>query len=149
VQASLALVGEVEIAVGGEVQVVDPDQAFRVAVSDDGLETAGPRVERQHSAFVIGDERPSVGMELQAVRPAVILAHHVPVAAVGGQAKDPTVGDIDQPEVAVGIDAWALEETVGGKPRPIGRRPPGAGHLAQAVGQAGEDVGLDVGGRGK
>ena len=58
---------------------------------------------------VIGDEDTSVLRNLQPVRFAVILGHKLKFAR-GRNAKDPTIGDIDDVEIAVPVERRALDE---------------------------------------
>src|SRR5581483_5689172 len=107
----LPLVGEVQIAVVREVQVVEALEALAERGLDDGLDAAAPRVEEHQPALVVGDEDAPVLVDLQPVRPAVVLNDEVPFA-LRVDAEDAPEGDVDAPQVAVAVERRALEEAV-------------------------------------
>ena len=76
--AGLPLVGEVEVAVRGEVQIVEALEALAERGLEDRLELARLRVEREQSLLVVGDESAPVLVELEAVGPAVVLHDEFP-----------------------------------------------------------------------
>src|SRR5712692_6981663 len=71
--AGLPLVGEVEVAVGGEVQVVQALKTLAEGGCEDRFQPGGLRVERQQSLLVICDEGTAILVELETVGPAVVL----------------------------------------------------------------------------
>ena len=78
--AGLPLVGEVEVAVGGEVQVVQALKALAEGGLEARLDLAAFRVQHQQSVLVVGDEDAPILVDLEAVRPAVVLRGEVPFA---------------------------------------------------------------------
>src|SRR5205814_8165547 len=98
--AALALVGEVKVAVVGEVQIVQALEALAERAAEHFLYLAALRIEREEPAPVVGDEGTPVAMELEPVRPAVVLHREVP-AALGIDAEDAPVRDVHAPKVAL------------------------------------------------
>jgi len=110
VQAGLSLVGEIEVAVRRDMQVVRPLEAFAAIGLDERRDAAAPRIESHDAALVIGDhEAPSIGMQLHAVRPAIVFGDERPRAR-RRDAEDAPERDIDHVEIARAVEAWALEK---------------------------------------
>ena len=144
-QPGLALVGEVQIAVAGEHEVVQPLEAFRrQKVGERGNHT-GARVEHHDAVAIVGDEDAAVLMDLEPVRLAVILAHEVDLAQ-RRHTKDPAVRHVGEVEKAVAVERGALEIEVDADLRPgiAARHPAGpAAGPGEALRQHGDDLGLD------
>ena len=68
----LALVGEIDVAVRGEDQIIDALEALRPAPLQHQRHLAAARIERHEPMAVVGDEDPAVARDLQAVGLAVI-----------------------------------------------------------------------------
>jgi hypothetical protein len=91
----------------------------------------------------VGDEDAPVPVDLEAVGSAVVFADHVE-ASVRAHPEDPSPGNVDAIEVAVAVKRWSLEERVHVGAAALHAQPFGvAAALAQMIGQAGEDFGLD------
>ena len=78
VQPGLALIGEVEIAVRREVEIVDALEALRADGLDERRHLPARHVERHDPALVVRDERTAVCVKLEPIWPAVVLAHQRP-----------------------------------------------------------------------
>src|SRR5262249_13005431 len=87
--------------------------------------------------------------DLEPVRLAVIFRHLRPLAAIRGDLEDAAMRDVDDPEIAVSVEARPLEEPVGRLAALVGVAPDGAPLLAEAVGHAAEDGRLDAARRRK
>src|SRR5262249_47102995 len=107
--AGLPLVGEVEVAVGGEVQVVQALKTLAEGGFEYWFQSCGLRVEHQQTLLVIRDEGTAILVELEAVRPAVVLHDEVPFL-LRRDAEDAAERDVHDPEVALAIERRALEE---------------------------------------
>ena len=108
-QAALALVGEVEIAVRGEVQVVQTMEVLEAGPGEIGLDLAADRIDDHDAMPMIGHEQAAVPVDLQAVRLAVILGDDRELAG-RIDPQDAAVGDVDAVEVAVAIEGRTLQE---------------------------------------
>ena len=137
VQAGLALIGEIEIAVGSKEQVVHALEAFRAARLKQGRDLAGAGIEQEDAALVIGDEDAAVPVDLEPVRPAVIFGHQRPFAC-GADAEDAAERNVGDVEIAGTIEARPLEEGIEQLPHRIGIAPRRAPRLAELLRQAGE-----------
>jgi len=67
-----ALIGEVQVAIGGEYQVVDRLEAFEVDPLEHRLDRAGLRIEQHDAPGIVRDEDAAVLMDLQAVGLAIV-----------------------------------------------------------------------------
>lgn len=77
-QTGLALVGKIDVAIGGDVQVVAAAKRSGIARSQDRHHPPGPRVELHDAVPVVGDEDTPVAADLSACWPAVIFRHQRP-----------------------------------------------------------------------
>src|SRR3954449_2852417 len=105
--AALALVGEVEVAVRGEVEVVQALEGLRVQAAQHDLVLAGLRIEADQAELVVADEDAAILVELHPVGPAVELRDEIP-AALRIDAEDAAEGNVDDPEVSFAIEGGAL-----------------------------------------
>jgi hypothetical protein len=105
----LPLVGEVEVAVGGEVQVVESLKTLAVGGFEYRFQSGSLRVQCEQSLLVIRDEGASILVELEAVGPAIILHDEVPFF-LRRDAEDPAEWDVHDPEVALAVERRALKE---------------------------------------
>ena len=72
VQPGLALIGEIEVAIAREMQIVEPLEALAMRPVEKHFDLARVGVEQHQPLFVIGDEDASVAVDFEAVRLAVI-----------------------------------------------------------------------------
>ena len=147
-QPGLALVGEEQVSVRGEEQIVDTLEAFGARRVQKGSDLPGAQVEQHEAALVVGDEDPPVLVDLQPVRPAVVLRHLLPLA-LGRDAEDAAEGDVGDIEPALPVEGGAFQEAVRLAPGPVGVAPSGPARAAKAVRQPREDLGLHVAWRGE
>src|SRR3990172_3624072 len=138
----LSLVGEVEIAVGREVQVVQALEALAVGGLEQRLDPSAPRVEYQQPALVVGDEDPPVLVDLEAVRPAVVLDGELPLAP-GRDPEHAPEGNVDEPEVAVAIEGRPLQEALDLGPLAVRVGPGRAAPVAELLRHRHEELRLD------
>ena len=144
-QPGLALVGEVQIAIAGEHEVVQPFEALRRQQVGKRRDGTAFRVEHHDAVAVVGDEDAAVLVDLQPVRLAVVLGHQVDVAG-GRHAEDPAVRHVGEVEMAVAVKGGALEIAVDADLGPgiTAGHPAGpAAAPGEALGQHGCNLGLD------
>ena len=72
VQPGLALVGEIDVAVGSEMQIVAALEGLRVARGQDRQHPPRFGIELHDAVPVIGNQDAPVGIDLESVGPAVI-----------------------------------------------------------------------------
>src|SRR5439155_14284814 len=77
--AALPLVGEVQIAVVGEVQVVEALEALAECGFKQGFYFSRTGIQNHQTPPVVSNEDASIAMNLEAVRPAVVLRHKLPL----------------------------------------------------------------------
>ena len=140
--AALPLIGEVEIAVVGEVQIVEALEALAERGAEHLLHLAPLRIEGKQPAAVISDEGAAVAVELQAVRPAVVLHDELPLA-LRVDAEDAAERNVDAPKVALPVERRPLEKRIDLRPLAVGIRPGGAAALAELLRQRAEPLHLD------
>src|SRR6266571_1487104 len=139
----LSLVGEVEVAVVGEMQVVQALESFAERGGEVGLDFPGLRVEQHQAALVVGDEHPAALVDLEPVRPAVVLHDQIPLS-LRVDAEDAPERNVHAPQVPLAVERGAFEETVHGRALPVGIGPGGAALLAEFRGERGEGARFDV-----
>ena len=88
---------------------------------------------------IVGDQDAAVLADLQAVRPALIFDHQRP-CLVGRDPEDAAEGNIDDVEIAVGVERRAFDETVGRLARPVGIGPIGAAPLRRKLSGMAEKI---------
>ena len=125
VQSGLALVGEIDVAVAGDMQIVASAEGFGIARRQHLPHPPRPRIEFHDAVHVVGNQDAAVAADLQAVGPAVIFDHQRP-CAVRRDPEDAPERNIDDVEIAFGVERRALDETVGRLARPVGIGPIGA-----------------------
>src|SRR5579864_6258404 len=120
--ARLSLVGEVEVTVVGEVQVVETLEPFAEGGLEQRLDLSGLRIEQHQATPVVGDEDAAVLVDLQAVRPAVVLDDEFP-SALRVDAEDSPERNVHAPEVSLAVERRPLEEAVHRCALAVGVRP--------------------------
>src|SRR5262249_40907273 len=108
-----------------------------------GLDLSGFRIEQHQAALVIGDEDPAALVDLEPVRPAVVLHDQLPLAP-WVDAEDAPERDVDAPQVALPIERGTLQEAVDLRAAAVRIGPGGASLLAELAGELGESPGLDA-----
>jgi hypothetical protein len=141
--AGLSLVGEVEVAVRGEVEIVEALEALAEGGSQQGFQLAGFRFEHQETLLVAGDEGTAILVKLQPVRPAVVLDDQLPFI-FRGDAENTAERNVHDPEVSGAVERWAFEEAFHLRALAVGVGPRGAAFLAELRGHRGVDLGLDL-----
>src|SRR5258708_11452208 len=141
--AGLSVVGEVEIAVVGEVQVVQALEALAEGRCKVSFDFPGLRVEQHQAALVVGDENPAALVDLEAVRPAVVLNDELPFS-FRVDAENSPEGNVHAPQVPLAVERGPLEETVHLLSAAVGIGPGGAALLAEFRGQRRETSRLDA-----
>ena len=125
------------------MQIVAAAERFRIARGQHRLHPPRLGVELHDAVHVVGDQDAAVAADLQAVRPAVIFDHQRP-CPVRRDPEDAAEGNVDDVEIAVGVERRAFDEAIGRRARPVGVGPVGAHALApEIVGHGREDLGLD------
>ena len=102
-QSGLPLVGEIDVAITSNVQVVAAAEGFGIARGYYRLHPSRLRIELHEAVPIVGHEDTSVGRDFQPVRPAAILDRERPLAA-GGDLEDAPEGNVDDIEIAVGVE---------------------------------------------
>ena len=96
-QTGLPLIGEEDVAVCREHQIVDALEALRQDRFQKGCDGPGIRVEKHQSALVVGNENAPVPVDLQSVWPAVIFGDLIPftIRRDAEDAAERYVGDVE------------------------------------------------------
>jgi hypothetical protein len=100
VQAREPLIGEVEVAVGAEEQVVHAFEALDVHALEVRRDFSVHGIEKHDAVLVIRDKDTSIAMELEPVRPTVVLGNQMK-DAVARDLEHPPVLDVHAPEIAL------------------------------------------------
>ena len=103
---------------------------------------AAGRIEQHDPALVIGDEHAAVAVNLQPVRPAIILGHKLP-RAIRADTEDASIGNVGDVQPALPIEGRPFEEGVDLTSTLVGIRPGGAARLSELIRKPREDGGLD------
>ena len=140
--AGLALIREIEVAVRGEVEIVEALEALAEGGFEDGLELAGLGIEDQEPLLVIGDERAAILVELQAVRPAVVLDDELPLL-LRRNPEDAAKGDVHAPQVALPVERRGLEKALNLRALAVRVGPGAAALVAELLWNGGIDLRLD------
>ena len=99
-------VGEVQITVVREHQVIGTRE-----VADHGCPASGDRIERHNPVLSISNKNPTVTMDLQAVRLAVIVREQMP-SAIRSNAEDAPVSQIHAVQIARTVKGRPFQEGV-------------------------------------
>ena len=99
----LALVGEIEITRRREDQIVDALEALACRRLQERRHGAARRVERHDPALVVGDEHAAVAVNLQPVRPSIILGHELPLA-LRANTENAAIRDVGDVQPALPIE---------------------------------------------
>src|SRR5262245_8152791 len=78
-QAGLPLIREIKVTVRGEDEIVETLEPFAADIFKNGRHGATRRVELHQTTAMIGDEDASVLVNLQTIRPTIILGDHLPI----------------------------------------------------------------------
>src|SRR6266704_4164166 len=125
------------------MQVVQSLEALAERRGEVSLDLRGLRVEQHQAALVVGDEKPAAIVDLQAVRPAVILDDELPFSF----RVDPEYAperNVHAPQVSVAVERRSFEEAVHLRSAPVGVGPGGAALLAELRRQRSEGPRLDA-----
>ncbi len=102
-QPGLPLIGKIDLAIGGDVQVVAALEGFGIPRRQYRLHLPRLRIELHNVVHIVGDKDSPIGADLQAVGPAVIFYHQRPFA-VGRNPKDAPEWNIDDVEIALSVE---------------------------------------------
>ncbi len=141
--ARLSLVGEIEIAVVREMQIVQALEALAERSGEVSLDFPRLRVEQHQAALVVGDENPAAFVDLQPVRPAVVLHDQLPFPFRVDPEYAPK-GNVHAPQVPVAIERGTFEKAVDLSSAAVGVGPSGAALLAELRWKRGERPRLDA-----
>src|SRR2546426_11352009 len=123
------------------MQVVEALEALAERRLHKGLHLSRLRVQNEDSTPVIRDEDPAVTVDLEAVRPAVVLRGELPLL-FGTDPENSSKRDVDAPKVPLAVERRPLEEAVERDPRAVRVRPGGAPLLAELRRKRREAAGL-------
>jgi hypothetical protein len=123
--------------------VVQALEALAESGLENGFQLPRRRVEREQPLLVAGDEGAPVLVELEPVRPAVILHDELPIH-LRRDAEDAPEGDVHEPQVALTVERRALEEALHLRALAVRVGPGGAALLAELRRHRGVDLGLDL-----
>src|SRR5690606_29776128 len=93
-QACLALIGEIQVAIAGESQIIGALQALAAYPGYDRLNGARPWIERQDPLQMVGNEDAPVLVDGKSVGPAIILCRNLELSR-RRDAQDASIGNID------------------------------------------------------
>src|SRR6266571_1767840 len=125
------------------MQIVQALEALAERRGEISLYFPGLRVEQHQAALVVGDENPAALVDLQPVRPAVVLDDQLPFSFRVDPEYAPE-GNVHAPQVPVAVERGTFEEAVHLRSSPVGVGPGGAAFLAELRGQRGEGPRLDA-----
>ena len=142
-QIALALVSEIQVAVGCEREVVDAFEVLAMVARDDRRDFAAGGVEQHDAEFVIGHEDAAVLVDAQAIGFAGIFSDDVKFA-LRRDAKDAAVRNVNDIEIARAVERRAFEKAARGNAAAAGSDALGR-HvaLAQRLRQGDEYFGFD------
>jgi len=116
------------------MQIVQALEALAERRGEVSLDLAGLRVEQHQAALVVGDENPAALVDLQPVRPAVVLNDELPFS-FRVDAEYAPEGNVHAPQVSLAVERGTFEEAVHLRSAPVGVGPCGAALLAELRGQ--------------
>ena len=108
-QPGLSLVGEIQVAVRGEQEIIRALETLQRRAIEIGFDFSGARIQHHDAVLVVGDEGAPVLVELETVRLAVVFRrdrHHT----ARRDLEDAAPGNIDHPKVAVAIERGTFQE---------------------------------------
>jgi hypothetical protein len=108
-QAGLPLIGEIEIAVAGEGEIVRSLEAFAAYMFEHRFDASARHIQRHDAALVIGDEDAAIFVNGKTVRPSVIFGGNAPFR-IGRDAQDAAIWDVGDIKVAGAIEARSFKE---------------------------------------
>jgi hypothetical protein len=106
------------------------------------LDGAARGIEQHQSELVVRDKDPAVLVDLEAVRPSIVLDDQLDLAS-GREPEDPAERNVREVEIAFAVEGGAFDEAVDLCARAVGVRPCRAALLAEFFGEAGVDLRLD------
>src|SRR3989475_2623403 len=116
------------------MQIVQALEALAERRGEVSLDLAGLRVEQHQAALVVGDENPAALVDLQPVRPAVVLNDELPFS-FRVDAEYAPEGNVRAPQVSLAVERGTFEEAVHLCSAPVGVGPGGAALLAELRGR--------------
>src|SRR3989454_1058743 len=116
------------------MQIVQALEALSERRGEVSLDLAGLRVEQHQAALVVGDEDPAALVDLQPVRPAVVLNDKLPFSFRVDPEYAPE-GNVHAPQVSLAVERGTFEEAVHLRSAAVGVGPRGAALLAELRGQ--------------
>ena len=105
----LSLVGEIQVAVRSEHEIVDTLEPLQLRTIQDSRHAPRRGFEQHDSVSMIGDEHPSILVELEPVRLAVVLGDERH-RCIGRDPEDPAPGNVDDPQVSFAVERRSFEE---------------------------------------
>ena len=142
VDRALPLIGEAQIALRAEHQIVPALEAFVIGTVENHLHCRGIRIEFENAYLVIRNEQATVLVNPQTVRLAIEFGKQRPVA-LRGNLEDAAVGNIRDEEVAFAIERRPLDEGVYGTRAPLFHPFRVRAHFLELLRHHGEDFGLE------
>src|SRR5688500_1066464 len=112
------------------MQIVKALEAFAERGLEKGLDLSAFRVELQQALLVVGDVDLAVIVDLEAVRPAVVLNDKFPLE-IAVNAEDTHEWNVHAPQPSVAIERRSLQKAVDGRKLPVRIRPERAPLLAE------------------
>jgi len=94
-----------------EEQVVDRLESFQIGADQIRRHFAVHRIKYHDAVLVVGDEDSAVAVNLQSIRPAVVLRGDME-HAIRADPVDAPVGKIDAPQIALAIERWPLQQGI-------------------------------------
>ncbi len=119
VQARESLIREVQVTVAGEEEVIEGLETVDAVAFEQCTQLPALSVIDHDPVLVIRDEDATVGVNLEAVRPPVILQFDTELTR-RAPSQHASIDNIHEPECAVGVEAGAFQEA--GGPKPCGLR---------------------------
>ena len=110
-QSALSLIGEIEIAVACNREIVDTFESLRQMMRHQRRNLACIDIQRKQSVSIIRNDQAAIRMKLEAIRPAIVLDDQIPFAGTRN-AKNAAEWNIHQPQIAERIKAWPFEKRV-------------------------------------
>src|SRR5205807_180091 len=121
--------------VRAEHEIVEALEALAVMGREDRLDRPARGVELHQAPPVVADEDAAIFVNLQPIRPAVVLADEIAIA-LGREPEHTSKRDVDEIEIAVAVERWPFEKAVDLLSEAVRVRPFGARLRTKLVGQA-------------
>src|SRR5215468_5374544 len=101
--AAFALISDIEIAVGAEVQIVKPLEASVVASIPYQSPPSSLWIKGQNSVSMVGDKNAAISVNLEAVGDPVVFGKHRP-SAIGRDPEHAAMCKVDAIQIACAIE---------------------------------------------